>query len=70
LSGERDDRVIAADLKAHLPRKPLHAKAFYGAIAVATLLGAAANVFALNPVKALVWAAVLNGIVAVPSWCC
>jgi Mn2+/Fe2+ NRAMP family transporter len=49
-----------------LARKPLHAKAFYGAIAVATLLGAAANVFALNPVKALVWAAVLNGIVAVP----
>jgi Mn2+/Fe2+ NRAMP family transporter len=49
-----------------LARKPLQAKAFYGAIAVATLLGAAANVFQLNPVKALVWAAVLNGIVAVP----
>jgi NRAMP (natural resistance-associated macrophage protein)-like metal ion transporter len=49
-----------------LARKPLQAKAFYGAIAVATLLGAAANFFQLNPVKALVWAAVLNGIVAVP----
>jgi NRAMP (natural resistance-associated macrophage protein)-like metal ion transporter len=49
-----------------LARRPLHAKAFYGAIAVATLLGAAANVFQLNPVKALVWSAVLNGIVAVP----
>src|SRR3984957_5148533 len=49
-----------------LARRPLQAKAFYGAIAVATLLGAAANVFQLNPVKALVWAAVLNGIVAVP----
>jgi NRAMP (natural resistance-associated macrophage protein)-like metal ion transporter len=49
-----------------LERKPLHAKAFYGAIALATLLGAAANVFQLNPVKALVWSAVLNGIVAVP----
>jgi NRAMP (natural resistance-associated macrophage protein)-like metal ion transporter len=49
-----------------LARRPLHAKAFYGAIAVATLLGAAANVFELNPVKALVWSAVLNGIVAVP----
>ena len=36
------------------------------ALALATLLGAAANVFELNPVKALVWAAVLNGIVAVP----
>jgi NRAMP (natural resistance-associated macrophage protein)-like metal ion transporter len=49
-----------------LARKPLHAKAFYGAIALATLLGAAANLFELNPVKALVWSAVLNGIVAVP----
>jgi len=49
-----------------LARKPQQAKAFYGAIAVATLLGAAGNVFQLNPVKALVWAAVLNGIVAVP----
>jgi NRAMP (natural resistance-associated macrophage protein)-like metal ion transporter len=49
-----------------LARKPPQAKAFYGAIVVATLLGAAANVFQLNPVKALVWAAVLNGIVAVP----
>jgi Mn2+/Fe2+ NRAMP family transporter len=49
-----------------LERKPLHAKAFYGAIALATLLGAAAHVFELNPVKALLWSAVLNGIVAVP----
>jgi NRAMP (natural resistance-associated macrophage protein)-like metal ion transporter len=49
-----------------LARKPQQAKAFYGAIAVATLLGAVANVFELNPVKALIWAAVLNGIVAVP----
>jgi NRAMP (natural resistance-associated macrophage protein)-like metal ion transporter len=49
-----------------LARKPQQAKAFYAAIAVATLLGAAANLLQLNPVKALVWAAVLNGIVAVP----
>ena len=49
-----------------LARTPQQAKAFYAAIAVATLLGAAANAFHLNPVKALVWAAVLNGIVAVP----
>jgi NRAMP (natural resistance-associated macrophage protein)-like metal ion transporter len=49
-----------------LAQRPEHAKAFYGAIAVATLLGAAANVLNLNPVKALVWAAVLNGLVAVP----
>jgi NRAMP (natural resistance-associated macrophage protein)-like metal ion transporter len=49
-----------------LARRPLQAKAFYCAIALATLLGAAANAFALNPVQALVWVAVINGIVAVP----
>jgi Mn2+/Fe2+ NRAMP family transporter len=49
-----------------LARKPLQAKAFYTAITFATVLGAGANIFALNPVKALIWAAVLNGIVAVP----
>jgi Mn2+/Fe2+ NRAMP family transporter len=49
-----------------LARQPLQAKAFYATIAAATLLGALANVVALNPVKALVWVAVINGIVAVP----
>jgi hypothetical protein len=51
---------------AGLARQPLQAKAFYAAIAAATFLGAMANVFALNPVTALVWAAVINGVVAVP----
>ncbi len=50
-----------------LGRRPLHAKAFYSTIALATLLGALANVLHVNPVKALVWAAVINGIVAVRS---
>jgi Mn2+/Fe2+ NRAMP family transporter len=49
-----------------LSRKPKQAKAFYAALAAAMVLGALANVFQLNPVKALVWAAVINGIVAVP----
>jgi len=49
-----------------LARKPRQAKAFYAVIALATVLGALANLFALNPVKALVWAAVINGVVAVP----
>jgi Mn2+/Fe2+ NRAMP family transporter len=49
-----------------LSRKPLEAKAFYVTIALATTLGAAANVAAINPMKALLWAAVINGIVAVP----
>jgi NRAMP (natural resistance-associated macrophage protein)-like metal ion transporter len=49
-----------------LSRKPLQAKAFYATIVLAMLLGALANVAAVNPIKALLWAAVLNGIVAVP----
>jgi len=49
-----------------LARKPNHAKAFYATIAAATFLGVAANEFAISPVRALVWSAVLNAIVAVP----
>jgi Mn2+/Fe2+ NRAMP family transporter len=49
-----------------LARQPLQAKAFYATIALATFLGAGANVIALSPVKALIFAAVINGIVAVP----
>jgi Mn2+/Fe2+ NRAMP family transporter len=49
-----------------LTRQPLQAKAFYSAIALATLLGAAANMLSLNAVKALIWSAVINGVVAVP----
>jgi NRAMP (natural resistance-associated macrophage protein)-like metal ion transporter len=49
-----------------LSRAPLEAKAFYTSIALATLLGALANLLHINPIKALLWAAVLNGIVSVP----
>ena len=49
-----------------LARKPSRAKGFYAAIALATAAGALANVAAINPMKALLWAAVLNGVVAVP----
>ncbi|MGH7070558.1 MAG: NRAMP family divalent metal transporter [Acetobacteraceae bacterium] len=47
-------------------RAPSQAKAFYAAIALATLLGALGNLLRISPMKALVWAAVLNGIVSVP----
>ncbi|HEY3912379.1 MAG TPA: divalent metal cation transporter [Stellaceae bacterium] len=49
-----------------LGRAPRDAKAFYGTIAVATLLGISINFFDFDPIKALFWSAVLNGIVAVP----
>jgi Mn2+/Fe2+ NRAMP family transporter len=49
-----------------LARQPQQAKAFYVTIGAATLLGAGANALSISPVKALVWSAVLNAIVAVP----
>jgi Mn2+/Fe2+ NRAMP family transporter len=49
-----------------LARRPLKAKAFYGTIAAATMVGALLNFSSLDPVKALFWSAVLNGVVAVP----
>ncbi|MDE1997144.1 MAG: divalent metal cation transporter, partial [Rhizobiaceae bacterium] len=49
-----------------LARKPMEAKAFYGTIIVATMLGAALNFSSINPIDALYWSAVLNGVVAVP----
>lgn len=49
-----------------LDRKPKRAKAFYGTIVAATALGALMNFTPLDPIRALVMAAVINGIVAVP----
>ena len=49
-----------------LDRQPLDAKAFYGTIAVSTLIGIGINFVGLDPIKALFWSAVINGVVAVP----
>jgi len=49
-----------------LARRPRRARAFYVAIAGATGVGAVLNVVGLDPVKALFWSAVVNGVVAVP----
>src|SRR3984957_10020282 len=47
--------------------RPLEkAPAFYGVLSVATLLGLAMNFTSLNPIRALFWSAVINGVVAVP----
>jgi len=51
---------------ASLQKKPPDAAKFYGTIAVATLIGLLLNFVHLNPIKALFWSAVLNGLVAVP----
>jgi NRAMP (natural resistance-associated macrophage protein)-like metal ion transporter len=49
-----------------LSKQPKQAKAFYATIAVATLLGAAANILEISPIKALIWAAVINALAAAP----
>ncbi|HTW53829.1 MAG TPA: divalent metal cation transporter [Stellaceae bacterium] len=49
-----------------LSRLPRDAKAFYGTIVVGTLIGIVINFIDLDPIKALFWSAVLNGVVAVP----
>jgi Mn2+/Fe2+ NRAMP family transporter len=52
--------------KTSLERKPREAIRFYAAIAAATLIGLSLNFTHIDPVKALFWAAILNGIVAAP----
>jgi NRAMP (natural resistance-associated macrophage protein)-like metal ion transporter len=49
-----------------LARKPSKAAAFYGTLAVSTILGMVITLTPLDPIKALYWSAVLNGVVAVP----
>ncbi|MGO4705290.1 NRAMP family divalent metal transporter [Microvirga sp. 2MCAF38] len=47
-------------------RRLQEAKAFYGTVALATLVGMIINFTDINPIKALFWTAVINGVVAVP----
>jgi len=51
-----------------MDRKPHKAKGFYGILALSTLIGFAINlpVLRINPIHALVWSAVINGVAAVP----
>jgi NRAMP (natural resistance-associated macrophage protein)-like metal ion transporter len=49
-----------------LERKATDARGFYGVIAVSVLLGLALEYTPINPIRALFWSAVINGVVAVP----
>lgn len=49
-----------------LERKAKDARGFYSVIAVSVLLGMALEYTPINPMKALFWSAVINGVVAVP----
>lgn len=52
--------------KEGLYRKFKQAHGFYGVITFATLLGLMINFVGINPIKALIWTAVLNGVVTPP----
>ena len=52
--------------KQGLGEKFKNAKAFYVVIALSTLAGVSINLINIDPIQALVYAAVINGIVAVP----
>ena len=52
--------------KNSLELAPKAAKKFYGIIAASTVLGAALCFSPLDPIKALYWSAVINGVISVP----
>jgi Mn2+/Fe2+ NRAMP family transporter len=58
--GEAFNWKTGLDLKLHA------ARGFYGVIIASTLVGLIINFIGINPVKALVYSAVINGVVAVP----
>jgi NRAMP (natural resistance-associated macrophage protein)-like metal ion transporter len=67
LSGSAAYAVAEAfDWKASLNLKLKRAHGFYGVITVATIIGLTINFIGIDPVKALVFTAVLNGVAAVP----
>ena len=53
-------------LQGSLDAKPGKARFFYAVIAAATFAGASFDLLGINPIKALYWSAVVNGVLAVP----
>ena len=60
--------AFSESLKLHegLSLKLKKAHGFYGVITIATLIGLMINFIGINPIQALVFTAVINGVVAVP----
>jgi Mn2+/Fe2+ NRAMP family transporter len=56
----------AMDWKWGLERKTTDARGFYGVIAVSVLIGLVIQYSPINPMRALFYSAVINGVVAVP----
>jgi NRAMP (natural resistance-associated macrophage protein)-like metal ion transporter len=49
-----------------MSREPNDARAFYATLTIATLIGIGLNFTPIDPIAALYWSAVVNGVVAVP----
>jgi Mn2+/Fe2+ NRAMP family transporter len=56
----------AVNWNASLNLKLKQAHGFYGVITIASIIGLMINFIGIDPVKALIYAAVLNGVAAVP----
>jgi NRAMP (natural resistance-associated macrophage protein)-like metal ion transporter len=56
----------ALDWKSGLDNMPWQARGFYSVIGAAVLLGLGIDWSPLDPIRALYWSAVLNGVIAVP----
>ena len=56
----------AFEWKNSLERAPMRAKQFYGVIAISTVIGIALGFTSIDPIKALYWSAVINGVISVP----
>jgi NRAMP (natural resistance-associated macrophage protein)-like metal ion transporter len=56
----------ALDWKSGLDNMPWQARGFYSVIGAAVVLGLGIDWSPLDPIKALYWSAVLNGVIAVP----
>ena len=52
--------------KNSLQRAPRKAKQFYGIIGVSTVVGIALGFTSIDPIRALYWSAVINGVISVP----
>ena len=56
----------AFNWRSSLELKPNMAKGFYGIIAISTLIGIGLCFTPIDPIKALYWSAVINGVISVP----
>ena len=52
--------------KNSLERTPMRAKQFYGVIAISTIIGILVGFAPVDPIRALYWSAVINGVISIP----